>query len=381
MTRLGRGAWFVVAVAALNLGAASIVGPAERDEAVADEASAAEAVPPPPASLVDPVVVDIDGDSWAVAASLGGASLQTFEQRPDGAWEQASESLVNSPTWASGGLLGPSVAEFDGTWWLFFAAPSTENGRYCVGAASADDPMFGFEPEAEPLRCTDDADALDPTPYRDGDSLVLTWSERTVTETDESTTDSGVTDESIPDETVVDDVDDGDDDDTAADPLVTWSVVGAAFDPESVTLDDTTTLLSLNSGDHHEGWEAGVIDAPALIQVDGQLVLLYGGNEWGTASYAPGYATCSAPLGPCERRTVDDPLDVRIDGEQFQDLVGVGGLQPVLSDDDRSSVAFHGLTTSGTLGQLEATAFTAELEWRGGALHVLDPTQMEVTDE
>jgi beta-xylosidase len=47
------------------------------------------------------------------------------------------------------------------------------------------------------------------------------------------------------------------------------------------------------------GWEGGVIEAPDLVLSAGRYLLFYSGNNWDTANYAVGVASCRGPLGPC----------------------------------------------------------------------------------
>ena len=35
------------------------------------------------------------------------------------------------------------------------------------------------------------------------------------------------------------------------------------------------------------------------MESNGRYLLFYSGNNWGTANYAVGVATCATPLGPC----------------------------------------------------------------------------------
>ncbi len=46
-------------------------------------------------------------------------------------------------------------------------------------------------------------------------------------------------------------------------------------------------------------WEADTVEAPDLVSVGGRYFLFYSGNDWNSANYAVGVATCTGPLGPC----------------------------------------------------------------------------------
>jgi hypothetical protein len=126
-----------------------------------------------------------------------------------------------------------------------------------------------------------------------------------------------------------------------------------------------------------DGWEAGVVDGPALVDVDGRLVLLYSGNQWGTEGYAPGYAVCEDTTSACERRTVDAPLEVPLD-DGAGDLVALASLQPVTGDGD-PEVAGHGLLPEGASGQAEPVAVRAGLSWRDDALALDAAAPIEIT--
>jgi hypothetical protein len=42
-----------------------------------------------------------------------------------------------------------------------------------------------------------------------------------------------------------------------------------------------------------------VVEAPDLVLSGTRYLLFYSGNNWDSANYAVGVATCSGPLGPC----------------------------------------------------------------------------------
>jgi hypothetical protein len=365
--------WLVAGFVLFNLGAAALIAPVAVDDgddasAAADAGSAAAGdVPAEPTSplLLDAQIVEEGGEAWAVGTSADGVAMPRFERGEDGTWEQVGDAFATSPAWASQGGFGPAVVQDGDTWWLFFAAPSAETGRYCVGAASTQDPADGFEPEDDPLRCVDDKDVIDASAYRGDEGLVLTWTERSLIDADTGDT--------------------GDDETTTTTEAAetedeTWEILGATLDLDesdaSPTLSDGTVLLSASTAEDADGWEAGVIDAPALVDVDGTLVLLYGGNRWGSAEYAAGYAVCTGVLGPCERRTVDEPLDITLDEAE-----GAGGLQPVISSDAEPAAAFHTLLVDETSGQTAAATFQSELSWRAGALRVAEPTELDLAAE
>ena len=49
------------------------------------------------------------------------------------------------------------------------------------------------------------------------------------------------------------------------------------------------------------GWEDNSIENPSMVRYQGRYWLIYSGNEWESADYRTGQASCSGPLGPCTR--------------------------------------------------------------------------------
>ncbi len=50
-----------------------------------------------------------------------------------------------------------------------------------------------------------------------------------------------------------------------------------------------------------QSWEATNVEAPDLVEKAGHYFLFYSGNDWNSAHYAIGVASCSGPLGPCTK--------------------------------------------------------------------------------
>jgi hypothetical protein len=343
--------WLIAVMAVVNLGAAAVVRPVVADQTdssdSSDEDPAASATPDEtvPSGLIDPQLVN-DGDgAWAVGSSLDGLTMPLFE-RNDDVWEEVEDALTPTPAWATQGFFSPSVVQDGTTWWLFYTAASSDTQRYCIGAASAEDPLAGFEPEEEPLRCTDDRDLLDPVTHRSSEGLFLAWAERSVvsetgtTSSTSSTTTTATTENEV------------------------WELAVATLDLTTSTVDDPTVLLTA-TGDDTSSWEGGVVDGPALVDVDGTLVLFYGGNRWGSADYGVGYATCVGVLGPCERQTVDEPLDLTSALGTEQSVDAVGSFQEAISvsTDNSPAVGFHGLRQDSTQQATEIATFEARVSW------------------
>lgn len=363
--RRQRSAFLVAGLLAANVGVAAFVSPVgvdrESDDAEAteatgdDDAAAPEDGAAPGPYLMDPHVVETPDGEWAVGSSLDGVTMPLMELTDGGATaREVGAALTRPPEWSTQGFAGPAVVEDDGTWWLLFASQSTETGRYCLGVASTADVSEGFEPADEPLVCTDERDLIDPSAHRGDDGLVLTWAERTAAPTSADGTPQG------PD---------------------SWRITAAPLDLAEPRVGTVSELLTAEA----DGWEAGVVDGPALVDVGDTLVLLYSGNQWGTEGYAPGYAVCEDATSACERRTADAPLEVPLD-DAAGDLVAVASLQPVAAGGDAAGdpadefeVAGHGLSPSGSTGQAEPVTLRARLAWQDDALALDAATPIEIT--
>lgn len=362
--RKRRSAWILAGLLALSLVVAGLVAPGagsggeageagESDDSGSDSASGSEDDAAGEQYLMDPQVVVTDDGTWAIGSALDGVTMPLMSVAEDGTATPAGGALRQAPDWAGEGFVGPSVVEDGDTWWLLFAAQAADTGRYCLGAARTTDLAEGFEPLGAPLRCTDDRDLVDPSAHRGSDGLVVTWAQRQAAATE-----------------------------GAADG---WRIQAAPLElGDEPALGEVSELLVGEPG----GWEAGVVDAPALVEVGDTLVLLYGGNTWGSESYAAGYAVCPSPTERCERRSVDAPLEVPVGGDAAGALTPPASLQPVVvgaGSGDRGSgdggaveVAGFGLAFTSD-GQSVPVAVRADLTWGDGGLQVAPATPIPLS--
>ena len=80
-------------------------------------------------------------------------------------------------------------------------------------------------------------------------------------------------------------------------------------------------------------WEGSTVENPAMIRFRKRLYLFYSANDYRTARYATGYATCRTVVGPCTRRGRLLPP-----GPYH---VGQGGAAPFLDRAGRLRLAYH----------------------------------------
>ena len=108
-------------------------------------------------------------------------------------------------------------------------------------------------------------------------------------------------------------------------------------------------------------WEAGVVEAPAMVEHEGTHYLFYSGNAWNTAQYAVGYATCTGPAGPC-RKPLNRPWLSSTEG-----VSGPGGLE-LFDGGGQMHAVFHAWT--GPVGYDAGgvrSLFTVGVEFADGA--------------
>jgi beta-xylosidase len=85
--------------------------------------------------------------------------------------------------------------------------------------------------------------------------------------------------------------------------------------------------------------DAALVEAPNLVRVDGQLYLFYSTDDWWTAGYRVGVATCDTPSGPCVRKYRTALLASR------GPMVGPGGQTPFQDSTGGWHMMFHAWTS------------------------------------
>jgi beta-xylosidase len=218
-----------------------------------------------PFDFPDPDVIDVGGTYFAYATNSVGGNIQIIESGDLTTWKAVRNALPRLPAWAAAdGTWAPAVIQLGGTFLLYYAAiePNLEGGDECISVASATAPQGPFvDSSTAPLECQQALDgSIDPSPFVDGNGgLFLQW---------KSNGGTGLT--------------------------TIWSEQLAA---SGMAMAPGTTPVQLLVPD--EPWQAGTVEAPDLVEAGGRLLLFYSGNNWGTANYAVGFATCAGPLGPC----------------------------------------------------------------------------------
>ena len=279
-------------------------------------------IPPPafPGDAPDPsILVTADG---YVAYSTEVAGVQVPARwSPDLVrWSAPVEAMPRLPRWGAPGRLWSPVVARVGDRWVLWASARARNGhQQCLLVASAASPAGPFVAAKRPLDQPPGGRwALDPSVHRDatGD-LWLTWKT---------------------------DLDRG---------AVCLLVARRLADDGLSFARHSAPVELLRSG---ATWEAGIIEAPCLLELGGTTWLFYSGNRWEGDRYAIGLAACpSGPSGPAVKLSVDVPWLASTPG-----AAGPGGQEPFTDHAGRPGLVLHAWDP-GRVGYHRGGARTARL--------------------
>lgn len=252
--------------------------------------------------FADPFLLPHEGDFYAYATNTLFMNVPVLASYRDGSGGMVGDALPELPAWSEPHhVWAPSVSEVDGTYVLHYTARHTASGRQCISVAVADHPVGPFvDASTEPLVCTFDlGGSIDPSTVADEDgSLWLLWKS---------------------------------DGNCCGIPTMLFAQPLSA---DGTELAGPAVELLRND----RSWERDVVEAPSMIEVDGEYHLFYSANRWDTEAYAVGHAICESVAGPC----VKDPEPWLADTEATS---GPGGLEvveaPSLGTD---LVVYHGWT-------------------------------------
>jgi len=218
-----------------------------------------------PFDFPDPFVLRVGGDYFAYGTNSVGGNIQIIESTDLQHWSALGNALLSLPAWAlSGATWAPAVVQLGNTYVLYYSAivGGSGGGEMCISAATATQPQGPFVDSSNaPLVCQPAlGGSIDPSPFVDATGTpYLEWKSNG----------------------------------TRSQPARIWSQQLAPTGT-AVTGSGPSRLLTADLG-----WEAGVIEAPDLVLSSGRYLLFYSGNNWDSANYAVGVASCSGPLGPC----------------------------------------------------------------------------------
>jgi arabinan endo-1,5-alpha-L-arabinosidase len=282
------------------------------------------------ADFPDPDVLSTGGEYYAYATNGSGFNVQLATSTDLEQWTPvATDVLPLLPGWSTPGKTwAPDVSEpVPGSFVMYFTVANTSPQLQCIGVATATDPEGPFTPAGTgPIVCPpDEGGAIDPATFTDDDGTrYLLWKN-----------------------------------DGNCCGLDTWLQV-AELSPDGTSLVGETTRLLQQDQD----WEGNLIEAPTLVEHDGQYTLFYSANDYGGESYATGYANADSLLGPYTKG--DTPLlsTERPDGR----WLGPGG-QDVVEGPDGEAILFHSWDEL----FIQRGMNLAALEWDDGTPEVVLP--------
>ena len=213
----------------------------------------------------DPSVLHANGVYYAYSTQVGYLNVPYVTSTNGVQWSSSlGVAMPTLPSWASfGATWAPTVAkDAAGQYVMFYAAADAATGTECIGEADAASPAGPFvDGNNGPVICDPAGGGdIDPSIYADPSTGqdYLIWK-------------------------------------------LNANVVGAPTSLWATTLSPdfaiTGTPSQLLTDD--QSWQGGNIEGPAMVEEDGTYDLFYSANDYDSANYAIGYATCTSPLGPC----------------------------------------------------------------------------------
>ena len=260
-------------------------------------------IPPPafPGDAPDPCIVTTADGYVAYSTEVAGMVVPARWSPDLVRWSAPGAVLPRLPRWASPGRTwSPFVAPVAGRWVLWAAARARGGFQQCLFTATASSPLGPFVADRRPLvQLRRGTWAIDPSVHRDraGD-LWLTW---------KTDLEGGA---------------------VALVMARRLAEDGRSFGPHSAPVE------LLRSG---AGWEAGIVEAPCLVELGGTTWLFYSGNRWESDRYAIGLAACpSGPGAPAVKVSTDIPWLASDPGG-----AGPGGQEPFTDHAGRLGLVFN----------------------------------------
>ena len=276
----------------------------------------------------DPHVIEADGKYYAYATNDPDGNVQTLSSPDLVEWEQGPDALPEMPTWAyAGKTWAPEVLQVGGKYDLYYTANAAELGKQCVGRAVATKPLGPFvDKTKKPLVCqVDEGGTIDASPFRDEDgSLYLLYKN-----------------------------------DGNCCGLDTY-IYSQKLSADGLKLVGPAKRLVKQDAP----WEGPLVEAPTMWNEEGRYFLFFSGNTFDSAMYATGYASCDAPMGPCE----DAPENPIL--KNACDASGTGHQTIVEDDDGETWIVYHAYPGESD----QRVLWIDKLEWKDSKPRVKGPT-------
>ena len=215
------------------------------------------------ANFPDPQVIATEDGYLAIATKGNGMNVQTLTSKDMVRWDQGVDALPTLPKWSSSGKVwAPEIIRWtDGTWRLHYTTKGPDPQWQCVSVATSKYPQGPFvDTSSKPLVCeSSEGGSIDQSPFIDSSGKAwLYWKN-----------------------------------DGNAIGVDTWIRVQALDATGKAVIGKPTNLLQQDLP-----WEGHLVEAPAVVEVDGTFHMFYSGNDFGSDKYAVGHAVATSPTGP-----------------------------------------------------------------------------------
>ncbi len=251
-----------------------------------------------PFDFPDPDVILVGQTYFAYATNSVAGNIQIIASDNLTQWETIGNALPSLPAWAKpNNTWAPAVARVNGTFLMYYAVDVAATSTECISVATASRAQGPFvDNSVAPLECQQAmGGSIDPSTFTDANGVsYLVWK-------------SGGPGSSR-----------------------LWS---EQLNPAGTGFATGTSPTLLLSPD--QPWEGGTVEAPDLVLANGHYFLFFSGNDWNSANYGVGVATCAGPLGPCADAS-PDPILASGTG-----ITGPGGESVFTDTSGASWIAFH----------------------------------------
>ncbi len=251
-----------------------------------------------PFDFPDPDVILAGHTYYAYATNSVAGNIQVIASNDLVHWASVGNALPSLPSWAAADLTwAPAVAKLNGQFELYYAADVAGTTNECISVATSAAPGGPFNGTSSgPLECQKSlGGSIDPSVFVGANGApYLVWKS------------GGPGSSAI------------------------WS---QQLDPSGTTFTAGTNPALLLTPD--QPWESGTVEAPDLVTSVGHTYLFFSGNDWNSASYGVGVATCAGPVGPCTDSSTS-PLLASGDG-----VAGPGGESIFTDATGDYFMAFH----------------------------------------
>jgi len=211
----------------------------------------------------DPAVLRVASTYHAYGTQGGGHNIQTLTSPDLVHWRAGPDALPDVGSWADvGSTWAPEVIGIGGKYVMFYVAHAKTQKVQCIGRATASTPQGPFtDASPQPIVCQATlGGSIDPDVIRaPGGTLYLYWKN---------------------------------DGNCCGKPVHLW---GQRLSADGATLTGKAVALMTND----KSWQGNLVEAPEMVAHGGAFVLFYSANDYASAKYGIGYASCRTALGPC----------------------------------------------------------------------------------